>query len=63
LGNLLIIKKWKSGFIAWLIGNVIWVYYDWKISLYSQIIMMVVYAIFNIWGWIEWNMKEKHKQN
>jgi nicotinamide riboside transporter PnuC len=59
LGNIFIIYKKKFGFIVWTLGNVVWIFVDVKIGLYSQIIMMVFYAILNIWGYIEWNKNKK----
>jgi len=54
LGNLLIVYKKRIGFSIWLLSNVVWIYVDIGIGLYSQIIMMVLYAILNIVGWYKW---------
>ena len=54
LGNVFIVRKSKWGFIIWTAGNIAWIWVDIHIGLYSQIVMMAVYSMLNIWGLIEW---------
>jgi nicotinamide riboside transporter PnuC len=63
LGNVFIIYKKKIGFVIWTFGNITWIFVDYKIGLYSQIIMMVFYAILNVWGWVEWNKSKNDVKN
>jgi nicotinamide riboside transporter PnuC len=57
LGNVFIVRKSKWGFIVWTAGNLVWIYVDISIGLYSQIVMMATYSALNIWGLIEWREK------
>jgi nicotinamide riboside transporter PnuC len=59
-GNLLIIKKKKSGWITWIIGNLLWILINFIGTLnIPMVLMYVVYFIINVCGYIEWNKKEK----
>lgn len=58
-GNLLIIKKKKSGWIAWIIGNILWIIVNFIGELnIPMVLMYLVYMIINIAGYIEWKRKE-----
>jgi nicotinamide riboside transporter PnuC len=59
-GNLLIIKKKKSGWITWIIGNLLWILINFVDTLnIPMVLMYVVYFIINVCGYIEWSKKEK----
>ena len=59
-GNLLIIKKKKSGWITWIIGNLLWILINFIDTLnIPMVLMYVVYFIINVCGYIEWTKKEK----
>lgn len=62
LGNILVVYKKKIGFLIWLASNFVWIYVDIGIGLYSQIVMMVLYAILNVLGWYEWSKNTKLKE-
>lgn len=57
-GNLLINYKRKSGFIIWIISNILWIVVNLlgKPNI-SQIIMFIVYMCFNVQGFINWKKK------
>ena len=55
LGNYYVIKKRKSAFIIWTIGNFAWILYNiFGPFNMSQVIMFVFYVIINIYGYIKW---------
>lgn len=55
LGNFLIIKKKKIGFISWIISNILWIIVNLiSIPNIPQIIMFLVYTVISIYGWIKW---------
>jgi nicotinamide riboside transporter PnuC len=59
-GNLLLIKKKKSGWLTWIIGNLIWIIVNFIGELnIPMVLMYVVYFIINVCGYIEWTKKEK----
>ena len=60
LGNVFVVLEKRVGFIIWLISNFFWIYVDIEKAIYSQIIMMVVYASLNVWGYIFWRESESH---
>ena len=59
LGNALNIKKKRSGFMVWVIANVLWLTYDLTTGLYSRAALDIVQTAFCIWGIIEWKNKEE----
>ena len=59
-GNLLIIFKRKSGWLAWIVGNILWIVINFiDVLNIPMVLMYVVYMVINIFGYIEWYRKEK----
>ena len=58
-GNVLNIKKKRSGFVVWVIANVLWLTYDIITGLYSRATLDIVQTAFCVWGIIEWKNKEE----
>jgi len=54
IGNILIIKKKRSGFLVWVFSNIIWIIVDCSVGLYSQAALFVVFTIIVIYGFIKW---------
>lgn len=59
-GNLLINYKKRTGFIVWLLSNILWI----AVNLLgkpnvSQIIMFIVYICFNVHGFLNWRKSTK----
>ena len=60
LGNLLINFRKKSGYVVWIIANILWV----LVNIFGncnipQVIMYSVYTILNIHGIISWSKSNK----
>ena len=57
-GNIFIILKKRVGWVIWIIGNILWILYNF-ISKFNapMVIMYLVYAIINIIGFIKWGKK------
>lgn len=53
-GMILNVKKMKSCFVVWLIGNTIWLLIDIQSMAISRVILDIMQQIFNLWGLIEW---------
>lgn len=62
-GNILIIFKKKSGWLAWIIGNILWIIVNF-ISIFNlpMVLMYLAYMGINISGFIRWAKKEKSGQ-
>ena len=62
-GNILIAFKKKSGWCAWLVGNVLWIWESFIDSLNIPLIVMnAVYFVINLLAYREWaKNKEVHK--
>lgn len=56
-GTILNIKKRRSGFILWLVTNLIWMVIDLRADLPAQALLFAVYAGCASWGWIAWGRK------
>ena len=58
LGNILIIMKKRIGWLAWIIGNILWILFnvfgDFNLPM---VIMYAVYFIINLIGFIQWRKK------
>ena len=55
LGNILIALKRRSGWIAWIIGNIAWVAYNFIGDInVPMVVMYCVYFVLNIFGFIKW---------
>ena len=54
-GNILIMEKKRIGWLAWIIGNILWIIINFiDVLNIPMIIMYVVYLIINIGGYIKW---------
>ena len=54
-GNVLIMEKKCIGWLAWIVGNVLWILINFIDALnIPMVIMYVVYLIINIGGYIKW---------
>lgn len=57
LGTVLNVKKRRSCFVLWIVGNIAWMIYDMLSGLYSRMTLDIVQLGFAIWGFIEWGRK------
>ena len=60
LGNILIALKKRSGWIAWIIGNIAWVAFNFADTVnIPMVIMYCVYFVLNIFGFVNWSKTQK----
>lgn len=54
-GNILIILKKRSGWLAWIVGNFLWIAVN-IIGVFNlpMVLMYIVYFIINIGGFLKW---------
>ena len=58
-GNVLIMMKKKSGWITWIIGNLLWIIYNFLSEFnLPMVLMYVVYMVINIIGFLKWKRSE-----
>lgn len=58
-GNILIMLKKKSGWITWIIGNLLWILYNFLSEFnLPMVLMYVAYMIINMAGFIKWKKNE-----
>jgi len=50
-------NKW--GFLIWGLCNICWLLVDLSRGIYAQAALYVVFLGFNIYGWLQWEEKEK----
>lgn len=54
-GNILIMEKKRIGWLAWIVGNILWIVINFiDVLNIPMVIMYVVYLIINIGGYIKW---------
>jgi len=54
-GNILIMEKKRVGWLAWIVGNILWIVINFiDVLNIPMVIMYVVYLIINIGGYIKW---------
>lgn len=61
-GNILIMFKKKSGWLIWILGNILWIVYNF-ISEFNlpMVLMYLVYIALNVMGFIRWLKQDKEK--
>lgn len=58
-GNILIMLKKKSGWITWIIGNLLWIIYNFLSEFnLPMVLMYFVYMVINIMGFLKWKRSE-----
>ena len=54
-GNILIAIKKRSGWLVWILGNIVWILINFlSVMNVPMVLMYVVYFILNIIGYINW---------
>ena len=62
-GNILIMLKKRSGWIAWIIGNILWIITNFlSVINWPMVIMYLVYMIINIIGFFRWKKLDKSQE-
>lgn len=62
-GNILIILKKRSGWLAWIIGNIFWITTNFlSVINWPMVIMYLVYMIINIIGFFRWKKVDKSQE-
>ena len=62
-GNILIMMKKKSGWLAWVVGNVLWIIYNFITNVnLPMVLMYLVYTVINITGYCKWCDQEDKKK-
>lgn len=52
--------KKKSGWLAWIVGNILWIIINFLDTLnIPMVLMYLAYMVINIFGFIEWRRKEE----
>ena len=54
-GNVLVIYKFKEGFLLWTVTNIGWIVVNYKAKIYPEAFMFFVYLILSVQGWLVWN--------
>jgi nicotinamide riboside transporter PnuC len=62
IGNILVIKKRRSGFMVWIISNIVWVAIDCHKEIYSQAVLFTIFTIIAAYGWIKWKKDNEKLQ-
>lgn len=59
-GNILIALKKKSGWLAWIVGNILWIAVNVIDTMnVPMVVMYCVYMVINVIGFIKWYRAEK----
>lgn len=54
IGTVLNVKKLKSCFAIWLVGNILWIIVDIANGMWSRAVLDIVQGGLALWGIIEW---------
>lgn len=57
------VKKMRTCFLFWALGNILWFIYDVWVGLYSRAILDIVQLGFAIWGYYEWRGVNVNRKN
>lgn len=59
-GNILIMLKKKSGWLIWILGNILWIVYNFLSEFnLPMVLMYLVYGVLNIIGFVRWLKQDK----
>ena len=59
LGGLLVAFKQRSGFIAWIFGNALWVIFGIAHGIWGLVLLFSVYEVISIISFWYWGKAEK----
>jgi len=58
----LAVQKRKETFVVFTIANAYWFYYHISHKTYEFLAVLVIYQIFNIWGYLKWKKGENKNE-
>lgn len=59
IGNILVNNQKKSGYVFWIIANLMWIIFAIYSNIPAQLIMFIVYTVLSIHGFSKWKAIEK----
>jgi nicotinamide riboside transporter PnuC len=65
-GSLLVALKKRSGFMCWIVGNILWVIFGFLIQKWGIVVQFIAFEIIAIYGYHNWKggeMNEKNRRN
>ena len=45
----------------WLISNILWIIYFAHLKMTPSVVLWIVFSIFNVYGWVQWNKENNLK--
>ncbi len=54
LGKVLVVRKNRTGFLISAVCNVTWMFVAVRTELWGLLVMMVVFVVINVTGFIKW---------
>ena len=62
-GYILVIKKRRSGFIVWMMSNILWVWIQGTAGIWAMVVGQSIFCITNFIGYIKWKEIDCGKKN
>ena len=48
------VKKQRWCFAVWMLTNLVWAVYDWRIGAHAQSLLFSAYFVISAWGFVSW---------
>ncbi len=62
LANWMTMKKWRQSWYVWMIGNIVFGVWSWRMSAYGMVVAQCIFLVMSVWGlktWLEDELKKK----
>ncbi len=58
LGAWLVARKNRWGFMAWIIGNILWIIFGVAKNQWGVFVQFIVFWFLAVYGWVNWSKEE-----
>ena len=57
LGNVLVIRQKRAGFLCWMVSNSALILYNVQLGAWPQVALFGAYLALAVWGFLSWKRK------
>ena len=64
LGQIMVTKKNRNGFLVWIFANLVWMAIDVHMKIWAQAVLMFIFFCISVWSYNSWkDVKEAVKKD
>jgi nicotinamide riboside transporter PnuC len=61
IGAFLVARKNRWGFMSWIIGNTLWIYFSFHNCHWGMLTQFCIFLILAVYGWVNWKPEKQEE--